>query len=65
MAEAHHVFHGLLDLDLGITSNNAEASAGGVEKNAIKFLEHLRKLTTIVTHGNGIANAETVQVSVK
>jgi len=65
MTEPHNVFLGLLRLDLGVSCNDAEASAGSVQQTTVEFLKHIGQFATILTRDNGVWNTQSVHVSVQ
>ena len=64
MTQSHNVFQGLLDLDCGISWNDAEACAGRVKKNSIEFFKHLGEFFAVVANYYSVRYAQTMQVGV-
>lgn len=64
MTQSHNVFQGLLDLDCGISWNNAEACTGRVKKNSIEFFEHLGEFLAVIANYYSVRYAQTMQVGV-
>jgi hypothetical protein len=56
MRKSLDIVLGTLDLDLGLTGDHTETCAWGIEKAAIKLLENVRELATIIVNNNCIVH---------
>jgi hypothetical protein len=65
VTESHDILLGLLGFDLGVSCDNTEACAGGIQKTSIEFSEHAGQLAAILARHNAVSDTESVHVCVQ
>ena len=65
MRKLSDIFLGLLDLDLGVSRNDAQAGARCIEQDSVKFGEHFWHFSAIVADYYGIGDAKSVAIGIE
>ena len=65
VTELLYIFARLLDLDLRVTSYDAETSAWSIEQNAIELGEKLWQFTAVLARDDNVADAKAMAIGVQ